>query len=146
MTADLAEGARTGQYGHLYIAQMPVDATWGYAQAMVNRVGTRWPVDLLIVDYLALLKTDRKRDSQVAEFSDMLQEREGVRHDVLRREGTADHQPVGGAAAAVPRGQGQARVLAREPVGYLRGREVTRTSSCGCSRCRTNPGRCRLGS
>jgi replicative DNA helicase len=72
VTADLAEGARTGQYGHLYIAQMPVDATWGYAQAMVNRVGTRWPVDLLIVDYLALLKTDRKRDSLVAEFSDML--------------------------------------------------------------------------
>lgn len=72
VTADLAEGVRTGQYGHCYIAQLPVDATWGYVQAMVNRVGTRWPVDLLIVDYLALLKADRKRDREVAEFTDML--------------------------------------------------------------------------
>jgi replicative DNA helicase len=72
VTSDLAEGARTGQYGHLYIAQLPVDATWGYVQAMVARVGSRWPVDLLIVDYLALLKPERKRESSTFEFTDML--------------------------------------------------------------------------
>jgi replicative DNA helicase len=71
---DLAEGAKTGQYGHLYLAQLPVEATWGYVRAMVNRVATRWPVDLLIVDYLALLKADRKRENQTWEFTDMLKD------------------------------------------------------------------------
>ena len=74
VTADLDEGATTGQYGHLYLAQLPVEATWGYVRAMVNRVATRWRVDLLIVDYLALLKPDRKRESQVWEFTDMLKD------------------------------------------------------------------------
>jgi replicative DNA helicase len=74
ITEDLAEGARTGQYGRLYVAQSPPGATWAYVASAARRVSVRWNIDLIVVDYLALLRPERRRDSQVQEFSDLLKE------------------------------------------------------------------------
>jgi replicative DNA helicase len=71
---DLEEGRASGRYGRVYVAQVPPGATWGYVQAAAQRVASRWQIDLIVIDYLALLRADRKRENVTAEFADMLKD------------------------------------------------------------------------
>lgn len=50
-------------YGKLYIAQVPRGATISTLEARLYRIQRQFPIDLCIVDYLALLKPDNKRTS-----------------------------------------------------------------------------------
>lgn len=59
-------------YGKLYIAQVPRGATLAFLEGRLARQQASWNIDLVIMDYLALLKPDRKRDSKVNEMSDLL--------------------------------------------------------------------------
>lgn len=72
VVADLDEGARAGTYGRLHVAQVPPDATWSFVAADARRISAQWPIDLVVVDYLALLRADRRRDNQVHEYTDMM--------------------------------------------------------------------------
>ena len=59
-------------YGRLYIAQVPRGANLSYVEARMNRQGAQWDLGLGIVDYLALLRSDRVRNSEREEFNDIL--------------------------------------------------------------------------
>jgi hypothetical protein len=72
VTEDLAQGTKTGRYGHLYVAQVPPDARLSYVVSAARRVAVQWQIDLIVIDYLALLKPDRRRDSTVQEYADMM--------------------------------------------------------------------------
>jgi replicative DNA helicase len=61
-------------YGQLYIAQVPRGATLATVEARLVRYAQQQPLDLVVIDYLALLKPDRRRDSAVTEFSDLLRD------------------------------------------------------------------------
>jgi replicative DNA helicase len=61
-------------YGQLYIAQVPRGATLATVEARLVRFAQQQPLDLVVIDYLALLKPDRRRDSAVTEFSDLLRD------------------------------------------------------------------------
>lgn len=59
-------------YGRLYIAQVPRAASMSYIEQKILRVERKMPVDLVIMDYLALLKPDRKRTTMREELSETL--------------------------------------------------------------------------
>jgi replicative DNA helicase len=59
-------------YGRLYICQVPRAATMGYVESKLLRIARQMPVDLVIMDYLALLKPDRKRTTDREELSGTL--------------------------------------------------------------------------
>lgn len=61
-------------YGKLFIAQIPRGATSSYLESRVNLQQSLWPVDLLVIDYLALLKPDRPRNSEREEYNDVLKD------------------------------------------------------------------------
>lgn len=61
-------------YGHCYIAQVPRGATLGTVEARLSRIARMFPVDLVIIDYLALLRPDRRRNNNREELSDILKE------------------------------------------------------------------------
>lgn len=61
-------------YGKLHITQVPRGATLSYLEARMNRQGALWQIDLALVDYLALLKSDRKRNSEREEFNDVIRD------------------------------------------------------------------------
>jgi replicative DNA helicase len=71
---DLHAGVANGAYGHLYIAQVPVRPTLGYVESIMRRVQVSFPVDLLVIDYLALLAPERRRESTVAEKAELVQQ------------------------------------------------------------------------
>jgi replicative DNA helicase len=61
-------------YGHLYIAQVPRSATIGSIESKLVRLQTQFQVDLVIMDYLALLKPERRRNSDREELANLLRE------------------------------------------------------------------------
>jgi replicative DNA helicase len=61
-------------YGRLHITQSPRGATLSYLEARMNRQGSMWQVDLCVVDYLALLKSDRKRTSEREELNEIIKD------------------------------------------------------------------------
>lgn len=61
-----------GTYGALYIAQVPHDATLSAIESRITRFAQTHSVGLVVIDYLALLHSDRRRDHQTAEFTDLL--------------------------------------------------------------------------
>lgn len=61
-------------YGKLYICQIPRGATLSYLEARMNRQGAMWEVDLAIMDYVALLKSDRKRSSEREEMNEVIKD------------------------------------------------------------------------
>jgi replicative DNA helicase len=61
-------------YGQLYIAQVPRGATLSTVEARLVRYAQQRPLHLVVIDYLALLKPDRKRDRVDAEFSDLIKD------------------------------------------------------------------------
>jgi archaellum biogenesis ATPase FlaH len=61
-------------YGRLHIVQVPRDATLGFLEARLQRQAQSWLADLVIVDYLALLKPDRHRGTSREEYNDILKD------------------------------------------------------------------------
>ena len=61
-------------YGKLYISQIPRGATLSYLEARMNRQGAMWEIDLALMDYLALLKSDRRRTSEREEMNEVIKD------------------------------------------------------------------------
>ena len=61
-------------YGKIYISQIPRGATLSYLEARMNRQGSMWEIDLALMDYLALLKSDRKRTSEREEMNEVIKD------------------------------------------------------------------------
>jgi replicative DNA helicase len=61
-------------YGKLHVAQVPHGATLGMLEARVRQVERQRPVDLVVLDYLALLGMERRRSSMREEISDLCKE------------------------------------------------------------------------
>lgn len=61
-------------YGELYISQIPRGATLSYVEARMNRQAALWDIDLAVCDYLALLKSDRKRNSEREELNEIIKD------------------------------------------------------------------------
>lgn len=61
-------------YGKVYILQLPAKANLEYLRAKMNQIQARWNIDLLVVDYLSLMSSPRKRVSQREELDDLLME------------------------------------------------------------------------
>lgn len=70
----LADLAHNPAYGRIYIAQIPRGATLSYVEALLSRQQQEWDVDVVIIDYLALLKPDARRDQRWEEFSEMIKD------------------------------------------------------------------------
>lgn len=74
--ADLA----SSEYGRIYIAQVPRGATLSYVENRMSRVQAQWTaqgeegVGLAVVDYLGLLKSDRRRTSEREEMNEIIKE------------------------------------------------------------------------
>lgn len=63
---------RNPGYGRMYICQVPRAATLAHIESKALRVSRMIPVDLIIMDYLALLKSERKRTTDREELSGIL--------------------------------------------------------------------------
>lgn len=61
-------------YGKLYIAQVPRNATISSIEQRLYRIQRKFNIDLVICDYLALLKSDRHRQSDREELSSIIKE------------------------------------------------------------------------
>jgi replicative DNA helicase len=59
-------------YGKAYICQVPRGASMAYVESKLVRIGRMMPIDLVIMDYLALLKPERKRATDREELSGTL--------------------------------------------------------------------------
>lgn len=59
-------------YGRFYLAQVPRASGMPYIESKSLRVLRSMPVDLIVMDYLALLKPERNRDSTREELSGIL--------------------------------------------------------------------------
>lgn len=68
----LNDFATNSSYGKIYILQLPSGASLEYLRAKMNQIQSRWNIDLLVVDYLSLLTSPRKRVSQREELDDLL--------------------------------------------------------------------------
>ena len=62
----------TPGYGKLYVAQVPRGISMASFESMVMRANTMWNVDIVVMDYLALLNSGRPRQSLNQEQSDTL--------------------------------------------------------------------------
>jgi replicative DNA helicase len=60
---------RNPEYGHLYIKQVPNNATMSTIEAFLYRIQRKFNIDLVIFDYLALLDSGQRRDSVREELS-----------------------------------------------------------------------------
>jgi replicative DNA helicase len=74
----VADLTRNPAYGKLYLAQVPRGATVQTLESRLLRVLHQWRPDFVIVDYLALFQTDRKRQSQREELGDLIKEAKQV--------------------------------------------------------------------
>lgn len=61
-------------YGKVYVAQVPRGGTLGFLEARLSRQQVSWNIDLVVIDYLALLRPDRKRQSTREEFNDIIKD------------------------------------------------------------------------
>lgn len=59
-------------YGHCYVAQVPRRASMAYVESKIVRVGRMMEIDLVVMDYLALLRPERKRETKREELSSTL--------------------------------------------------------------------------
>lgn len=64
--------AKNPAYGHIYVAQVPRGATIGTIEAKLARVARMWHVDFCVIDYLALLASERTRQDSRQESSDIV--------------------------------------------------------------------------
>lgn len=61
-------------YGKQHLVQIPRGATLGYVESKMRRQGEQWEIHLSAIDYLALLKPDRRRDNNREELNDILKD------------------------------------------------------------------------
>lgn len=59
-------------YGQVYIAQIPRAAGIASIEQRLNRIQRRFNIDLVVMDYLALLVSERRRNSMREELSEVL--------------------------------------------------------------------------
>lgn len=59
-------------YGNFYLAQLPRGSTVNYIESMLYRVSRMWHIDLVVIDYLALMASERRRQDQRQEMSDIM--------------------------------------------------------------------------
>jgi replicative DNA helicase len=64
---------RDGGYGTCWVSQVPWNASLGTVESRLARTGHMFGVDLVIIDYLALLRADRKRADRRQELGEILQ-------------------------------------------------------------------------
>jgi hypothetical protein len=65
---------KSGEYGRLHISQVPRGATIAQIESRLQHQQAQWKIDLVVIDYLALLRPDRKRREATQEFQDLLKE------------------------------------------------------------------------
>lgn len=70
----VADLSRNPAYGEVYIAQVPRAATLSQLEARLYRINRQFPIDMVCMDYLALLRSDRKRDSVRDELGALMRE------------------------------------------------------------------------
>lgn len=70
----VADFSHNPGYGCAYIAQVPRAATMSYVESKLLRIQHTMPIDLVIMDYLALLRPDRRRQSEREELVGILKE------------------------------------------------------------------------
>jgi replicative DNA helicase len=61
-------------YGRCYLVQVPRAATISYIESKLLRIQRMFPVELVIMDYLALLRPERRRTSDREELGSILKE------------------------------------------------------------------------
>jgi replicative DNA helicase len=59
-------------YGQCWVSQVPREATIGMLETRLARVSRLFPADLVIIDYLMLLRSDRRRQSRREELSEIV--------------------------------------------------------------------------
>lgn len=62
------------QYGKIYLAQVPRGATLGFIESRAKRQQANFPIDLLVIDYLALVRSERKREKGQEEYNDLIKD------------------------------------------------------------------------
>lgn len=65
-------------YGHMYVVQVPRGSSISTIEQTMYRVQRRFNIDLVVMDYLALLRSDKKRGSQREELADIMKEAKQV--------------------------------------------------------------------
>ena len=63
---------RNPKYGVLHLAQVPYGAPLSYVESRLREVGRRADVKLCVIDYLALLQSDKRRERAHEEYNDIL--------------------------------------------------------------------------
>ncbi len=71
VTADFTSNP---DYGICWISQVPRGATMEVVEAKLARLSQQFPVQLVIIDYLALLRADRKRTQTREELADTIKD------------------------------------------------------------------------
>jgi len=74
LRAVVADFTTNPGYGRCYLVQVPRAATMGYIESKLFRIQRMFPVDLVIMDYLALLRPERRRNSDREELGSILKE------------------------------------------------------------------------
>lgn len=59
-------------YGKVYICQVPAQASMSYVESKLQRLQRMFDIDLVIMDYLALLRSERRRQSDREELASNL--------------------------------------------------------------------------
>lgn len=59
-------------YGKFYIAQIPRDGTLGFIEARLARQQAMWNIDLVVIDYLTLIRSERRRESIREELNEIV--------------------------------------------------------------------------
>ena len=70
----VSDFTRNPTYGRLMIAQVPRGATIGTCETRLHRYERDFQVDLVVMDYLALLRSERRRQSDREELGAILRE------------------------------------------------------------------------
>lgn len=69
---------RNRNYGKKYIAQVPRGASITTIEASLHRLQRSFPIHLVLVDYFALLRSDRKRNSDREEYNSIIKEGKSI--------------------------------------------------------------------
>lgn len=76
---DVLEDWRTNPaYGKLDVVQVPRQAPLSYVETRLREFGRQYGADLCVVDYLALLKPEGRRNSEREEFNEILRDAKGM--------------------------------------------------------------------
>lgn len=65
-------------YGRIYIAQVPRNSTITSIEQTLIRIDSMFPIDFVVMDYLALLSSDRKRQTTREELAAIIKEAKQV--------------------------------------------------------------------